>query len=97
MESLKTIIDRLVKRIDYVLNNPPRTNRVGNDEVTTFDGKEYKNLTGRQVYDLSSDAYWGAYRSWEDARRYNNYLEYHFTPTANYYLREMRKNLINKK
>lgn len=96
MESLATIIDRLVKRIDYLLNNPPRTNRVGNDEVTTFDGKEYKNLTGRQVDDLSSGAYWGAYRSWEEARRYNNYLEYHFTPTADYYLREMRKNLINK-
>lgn len=90
MEPLQNIIDRLVKRIDYVLNNPPRTNRVGNDIVTIFGGKEYKNLSGREVSNLSSVAYRDAYQAWEEARRYNNYLEYHFTPCADYYLRQMR-------
>lgn len=93
MEALTTIIERLAQRIDYILNHPPRSNRVGEDEVTIFDGKEYKNLTGWQVDDLSNSAYWGAWYAWEAAVRYQSYLEYHFTPTADYYLRQMRKNI----
>lgn len=93
MEALETIIERLARRIDYVLNNPPRTNRVGEDEVTTFDGKEYKNLSGAQVNDLLSGAYWGAYRSWEEAVAYQNKLYYSTTPTAEGCLRAMRKNI----
>lgn len=92
---LKTIIDRLAKRIDFVLNHPPRTSLVGGDNITTFDGKVYKNLSCREVEDLRSGAYWAAYRAWEEARRYDNYLGHHFTPCADYYLREMR-NQINK-
>jgi len=94
MEALTTIIERLAQRIDYIQNHPPRTNRDGDDIVTIFDGKEYKNLNGWQVNDLSLCAYSEAYRLWKEARTYNNYLEYHFTPTADYYLREMREHLI---
>ncbi len=94
MKPLENIIECLARRVDYILNHPPRTNRVGEDDVTVFDGKEYRNLTGRQVEDIRSGAYWGACRAWEDAVQYRIYLEYHFTPCADYYLRQMRKQLI---
>lgn len=94
MKPLELIIDALAKRIDYILKNPPYTHCVGKETVTTFDGKDYKNLTAAQVDNLRSCAYSGTFREWKNAVGYHRYLEHHFTPSADYYLREMRKHLI---
>lgn len=94
MEPLTIIMERLAERIDYVLSHPPRTERKGADCVTTFGGREYRNLSYSQVNDLSRCAYDDAYSAWEEARRYDQYLYHHFTPTADYFLRTMGKKLI---
>lgn len=93
MEALSIIIEKLMTRIDYILNNPPRTERVGNDLITSFDGKKYKNLSAQGVGDLRHAAYYSAYSAWKEAWEYDAYLQCHYTPSAENYLREMRKKL----
>lgn len=97
MEALSIIIEKLMTRIDYILNNPPHTERVGNDLVTSFDGKKYKNLSAQGVGDLWGAAYYSAYSAWKEAWEYEAYLQCHYTPSAENYLRLMREKLITKK
>lgn len=93
MEPLSVIMVRLSQRIDRILSTSPKTVRQGDDIVTTYEGKEYKNLTFDQMNDLKRCAYDGAYKLWNDVREYERYLYWHFTPCADYYLQEMREQL----
>ena len=95
IEPLESIINALAEHIDYILNNTPVTHYSGKESVTTFDGREYKNLSSSQILSLGNDVYWGYWHEWKEAVRYHRYLEYHFAPDADYYLREMRESLIH--
>lgn len=64
------------------------------EDITTFCGKTYKNFTSQQVRDLKTCREFGIYHELCEAQDYQNWLYCHpVSRDAEYYLREMRKNL----
>ena len=64
------------------------------DWISTFRGKSYKNLTYQQVCDLKTCYAGGIYHILCKAQEYQQWLITPFIRDADYYLREMRKQLI---
>ena len=69
-------------------------NQETGEDITTFRGKTYRNLTFQQVCDLKTCREFGIYHNLCQALDYQDWLIGHPADrNAEYYLREMRKNL----